>query len=97
MPTILRFPLCSLCHEPVEVEIAKIDENGNAVHEECYTLKMQPERPKHVAISPMTLTCPRCNAKPGQVCDLFDGEVEIVHVERIKAATAMDVAAVTKS
>jgi hypothetical protein len=47
MPTILRFPLCSLCHEPIEAETAKTDENGNAVHEECYTLTMQPERPKH--------------------------------------------------
>jgi hypothetical protein len=45
--------------------------------------------------SPMTLTCPRCAAKSGQICEIFHGEVELVHVERIEAATAMDVAAKT--
>ena len=42
MPTFLRFirkpplPNCSICNEPVEVETAKTDENGKAVHEDCY-------------------------------------------------------------
>jgi uncharacterized protein (UPF0179 family) len=49
--------------------------------------------PEHIAISPITLNCPRCSAQPGQVCDIFDGEVEVVHVERIKWAAAMDVVA----
>jgi len=40
-----RFPMCSLCNEPVELRTAKTDEDGKAVHEECYTLKMQPPRP----------------------------------------------------
>ncbi len=46
MPRILhfvlkpQFPVCSLCNEPVEVETAKTDENGRAIHEECYVLKM---------------------------------------------------------
>jgi hypothetical protein len=42
VPTFLRFirklrlPNCSICNEPVEVETAKTDENGKAVHEDCY-------------------------------------------------------------
>jgi hypothetical protein len=84
-----RFPLCSLCNEPVDLRTAKTDENGKAIHEQCYALKMRPE---HIAIGPVSLTCPRCGAEAGQVCDLLDGEVEIVHVERIKAAAAMDAA-----
>jgi len=70
----------------VEIETAKTDENGLAVHEECYALEIQPDSTKRIAISPITLTCPRCGAGAGQVCELFDGEVELVHVERIKAA-----------
>jgi hypothetical protein len=38
--------------------------------------------------NPMTLICPRCGAKPGQVCIVFEGEMEVVHVERIEAAAA---------
>jgi hypothetical protein len=33
-----RFPVCSLCNEPVELETAKADEHGNSIHEECYVL-----------------------------------------------------------
>jgi hypothetical protein len=52
------------------------------------------EFPKHVAISPITLTCPKCHAKPGDVCEVLSGKkLEIVHVERIKLALEMDVAA----
>jgi hypothetical protein len=42
VPTFLRFirkprlPNCRICNEPVEVETAKTDENGKAVHEDCY-------------------------------------------------------------
>ena len=88
-----RFPICSLCNEPVELETAKTDENGSAVHEECYTLKMQPESAKPLATSPMTLNCPRCGATAGQVCEMLHGEVEVVHVARIVAAVSKDDAA----
>jgi hypothetical protein len=48
----------------------------------------------YVAISPITLECPRCRAKAGEVCDvLIDKGIEVVHVERIKAALRMDVEA----
>jgi hypothetical protein len=40
----LRVPLCSICNKPVEVEAATIDENGNAIHEECWLLKMRLEQ-----------------------------------------------------
>ena len=41
-----RFLLCSLCNQPVELRTAKTNVDGKAVHEECYTLKMQPPRPE---------------------------------------------------
>jgi hypothetical protein len=31
-----RFPICPICNEPVEINTAKTDENGKAVHEDCY-------------------------------------------------------------
>jgi hypothetical protein len=34
-------PICSICHEPVELETGKTDEHGEAVHEDCYFLKLQ--------------------------------------------------------
>jgi hypothetical protein len=35
---VLRFPICSICNEPVEINTAKTDEYGKAIHEECYVL-----------------------------------------------------------
>ena len=32
---------CSICDRLVPLEIAKSDEYGRAIHEECYALKMQ--------------------------------------------------------
>jgi hypothetical protein len=34
-------PLCPICSLPVRIESSKTDENGMAVHEECYVLKIQ--------------------------------------------------------
>jgi len=31
---------CSICNKPVAVEVAKTDDSGQAVHEECYALKL---------------------------------------------------------
>ena len=47
MRTLLRFihdvrlPKCSICNEPVEIKSAKTDENGKAVHEDCYVRVMR--------------------------------------------------------
>ena len=49
--------------------------------------------PEHLPVDPATLTCPRCGAKPGRVCDTLNGEVELVHIERIKAAARKNAAA----
>jgi hypothetical protein len=35
-----RVPLCSICHLPVPVNEAKTDEDGDAVHEDCYLIKL---------------------------------------------------------
>jgi hypothetical protein len=34
------FPVCPICNRHVDLETAKVDENGYAVHEECYLLKL---------------------------------------------------------
>ena len=39
-----RFLRCALCNEPVDLRAAKTDEDGRAVHEECYLLRMQMKR-----------------------------------------------------
>jgi hypothetical protein len=58
-----------------------------------YTSTVEP-LPDYVAISPIALTCPRCKAEPGDVCEvLVDQGLEIIHVERIKLALAKDVSA----
>ncbi len=33
-------PLCFICGKSVRIEIAKADEFGNAVHEDCYVTRM---------------------------------------------------------
>ena len=30
---------CSYCNQPLQLEVEKTDEEGQAVHEECYALK----------------------------------------------------------
>jgi hypothetical protein len=35
-----RVPDCAICNNPVLLETSKTDENGHAVHEECYVLKV---------------------------------------------------------
>jgi hypothetical protein len=37
----LFLPACSLCSEPVQLEISKTDEGGKAVHDECYILGLK--------------------------------------------------------
>ena len=29
-------PLCVVCNQPVKLEMAKTDETGRAIHDECY-------------------------------------------------------------
>ncbi len=31
-----RLPICPICRAPVSLESAKTDEDGRAVHEDCY-------------------------------------------------------------
>jgi hypothetical protein len=33
-------PLCSICGKPVELEISRTDDEGQAVHEECYAASL---------------------------------------------------------
>jgi len=44
-------------------------------------------------ISPISLICPLCGAKPNQPCATAKGaELEIVHIARVQAAAKMDAA-----
>ncbi len=36
---------CSICNKPVDLENAKIDDNGHAVHSDCYVLTVLTKRP----------------------------------------------------
>jgi hypothetical protein len=49
--------------------------------------------PEFVAVNPITLKCPRCNAEPGHICEIIDNDPEPVHLERIAAGLKIDVAA----
>jgi hypothetical protein len=42
----------------------------------------------HRPTNPMTLICPQCGAKPGQVCMVLEGQMEVIHSARIEAAAA---------
>ena len=35
-----RLPSCCICNDPVLLETSNTDEYGQAVHEECYVLKI---------------------------------------------------------
>jgi hypothetical protein len=49
--------------------------------------------PEHIPVSPMTLACPRCGAKPGKDCQKSAGShLPFVHLARIKAAAKLDAA-----
>ena len=34
-------PNCSICNGPVDLRVAKTDEDGKGVHEECYVRRMR--------------------------------------------------------
>ena len=36
----VRAPIRAICHEAVLLNNAKTDENGNAIHEDCYLIKL---------------------------------------------------------
>lgn len=50
--------------------------------------------PEYLPISPLTLRCPFCGAKPGEDCETASRvQLEVVHIARMKAAAKMDKAA----
>ena len=40
----LRLPTCSICNKTVETETATTDDDGKAVHEECWLLNTRMEQ-----------------------------------------------------
>ena len=58
---------------------------------ECRAMAKKTDVPGYLTISPLTLVCPKCHAKPGKDCvALPGGVVGLVHVSRIKAAAKLD-------
>jgi hypothetical protein len=47
-------------------------------------------------INPVTFVCPQCGAKAGKACKTESGGIELIHVERVRAPAAKDVAAKKK-
>ena len=39
-----RPPKCPLCNKPVDLRTAKTDENGKAIHGDCYAMRMKATR-----------------------------------------------------
>jgi hypothetical protein len=37
-------PMCAYCQKPVKLETAWIDDTGEAIHAECYLLKLRREQ-----------------------------------------------------
>jgi len=46
MATEDHIPYCWICGTPVPLEDCKIDEQGRAVHENCYVARVIPENPQ---------------------------------------------------
>lgn len=38
-------PICPLCREPIRLEDAKTDEDGQAIHENCYLASLKGTAP----------------------------------------------------
>jgi hypothetical protein len=56
-------------------------------------LESMAKLPEYIEVSPLTLACSRCGAKPGMACGKIDDVFDLIHVERIAAAAALDVKA----
>jgi hypothetical protein len=53
----------------------------------------KPTIPEFIPVSPVTLACPLCAAKPGKDCHVSSGgNLPVVHLARIRAAAKMDIA-----
>ena len=48
--------------------------------------------PPVLLVSPITLTCPFCHAKPNKDCMTTSGGYSVIHVQRVKAAAKKDAA-----
>jgi hypothetical protein len=51
------------------------------------------EKVPSITVSPITLVCPQCGAKAGEACEMLRGEVDLLHIDRIRAAARAEVRA----
>jgi hypothetical protein len=43
---------CSICNKPVDLKTTKTDDNGRAVHAECYTTTVTAKQPTPIRLEP---------------------------------------------
>jgi hypothetical protein len=57
-----------------------------------YCAMPEPARsiPEVLPVSPVSLPCPQCGAKPGRDCETTAGGFSAIHIARIKAAARAD-------
>jgi len=48
----VRAPICSVCRQPVPLNDAKTDEDGSAIHEDCYIAKLRMANPPVGRLAP---------------------------------------------
>jgi len=46
--------------------------------------------PEFLPVSPVSLTCPFCKAKPGKDCATRSGGIAVLHIQRILVAAAQN-------
>ena len=54
---MVGFVVCQICKKPVVLELARINEHGKAVHEDCYLNSL-----KQIALPPNTERPPEAGA-----------------------------------
>jgi len=60
VPIVRRWlPTCGICNQPVTLETSKTDEYGQAIHGECYVLKIRLKQAATSLTGRKVIQCPR--------------------------------------
>ena len=76
-------------------DTSKISNRLILIQSQCYGqipgMVKNEDAPEYLDITPVTLPCPTCHAKPGEACGTLLGfRLEFVHLARIKVAAKLD-------
>jgi hypothetical protein len=64
----------------------RITAQGRSLRLYSAQMAKRPAVPKRLPVSPISLKCPRCEAKPGLDCMTTSGGFAAIHIERIQMA-----------